>query len=255
LRNYRKVWDPFDLAVWGCFPRLHEERLSHRRFFNGYMQTYLERDVRMLTNLKDLRVFQRFLTLLAGRVGQVVNYTSLGNDVGVSSTTIKGWVSILMASFVVFELPPYFENIAKRLVKSPKLYFSDPGLVSHLLGIETPEQASRDPLRGALYENLVVLEVLKSRLNAGLSPSLFYYRDTNGNEVDLIVKTGRTLVPAEIKSAATFTEDFLKGIASFRKTVGAHSTAGFVLYNGKDQFKVRGTTIKNPLLHGGVDVK
>ncbi|MBE0556003.1 MAG: DUF4143 domain-containing protein, partial [Proteobacteria bacterium] len=249
LRHYRKSWEPFDLAVRGCFPRLHEEHLSHRRFFNGYMQTYVERDVRLLTNLKDLRLFQRFLTLLAGRVGQVVNYTSLGNDAGVSSTTVKSWLSILAASFVVFELPPYFENISKRVIKSPKIYFTDPGLVSFLVGIETSEQAARDPLRGALYENLVILEVLKGRLNAGLAPSLFFYRDTNGNEVDLIIKSGRTLVPIEIKSAATFTEEFLKGLLRFRETVRGQASPGFLLYNGKETFKVKGVGVFNPFLH------
>jgi uncharacterized protein len=249
LRHYRKIWNPFDLTVRGCFPRLHEEQLSHRRFFNGYMQTYIERDVRMLTNLKDLTLFQRFLTLLAGRVGQVVNYTSLGNDAGVSSTTIKSWVSILTASFVIFELPPYFENISKRVIKSPKLYFVDPGLVAHLVGIDTAEQAARDPLRGALYENLVILEVLKGRLNAGLSPSLFFYRDTNGNEVDLIIKAGRHLVPVEIKSAATFTEEFLKGLHRFREAAGARASEGYLMYNGRERFKVKGVKVFNPFLH------
>lgn len=249
LRHYKKSWDAFDLAVRGCFPRLHEERLSHRRFFNGYVQTYLERDVRMLTNLKDLRLFQRFLTLVAGRVGQVVNYTSLGNDAGVSSTTVKNWVSVLSASFVIFELPPYFENVSKRVIKSPKLYFTDPGLVAHLVGIETAEHAARDPLRGALYENLVIVEVLKQRLNAGLPPSLFFYRDTNGNEVDLVVKTGRNLVPVEIKSAATFTDDFLKGLERFRGAVGSRASGGFLLYNGKERFMVKGVSVFNPLQH------
>jgi uncharacterized protein len=249
LRHYKKAWDPFDLVVRGCFPRLHEERLSHRRFFNGYLQTYVERDVRMLTNLKDLRLFQRFLTLLAGRVGQVVNYTSLGNDTGVSSTTVKSWISILSASFVIFELPPYHENISKRVIKSPKVYFTDPGLVAHLVGIETAEQAGRDPLRGALYENLIIVELLKRRLNAGLRPSLFFYRDTNGNEVDLVIKAGRNLVPIEIKSAATFTEEFLKGLGRFRDAVGAKTSGGYLLYNGKERFNVKGVSVFNYFQH------
>lgn len=252
LRHYKKIWNPFDLAVRGCFPRLHQEKLTHRRFFNGYIQTYVERDVRSLINLKDLRLFQRFLTLLAGRVGQIVNYSSLGNDVGVSSTTIKSWVSILAASFVIFELPPYFENISKRVIKSPKLYFTDPGLVAHLAGLETAEQATRDPLRGALFENLVVLELLKTRLNRGLAPSLFFYRDTNGNEVDVIIRSGRKLIPLEIKSAETFTEGFLSGIAGFRETVGGRATAGFVLYNGKEKFEVKGVGVFNPFQHNGL---
>jgi len=141
----------------------------------------------MLANLKDLRLFQKFLTLLAGRVGQVVNYTSLGNDAGVSSMTVKSWISILTASFVVFELPPFFENVSRRVIKSPKVYFTDPGLAAYLVGIETRTRPARSS-SGALYENLVILEVLKGRVNAGLSPSLFFYRDSNGNEVDLIVR-------------------------------------------------------------------
>jgi uncharacterized protein len=252
LRHYKKAWDPFTVAVHGCFPRLHQERLAHRRFFNGYVQTYLERDVRMLTNLKDLKLFQRFLTLLAGRTGQIANYSSLGNDIGVSSVTIKSWISVLTASFVVFELPPYFENISKRVIKSPKVFFTDPGLVAFLTGIDTAEQAARDPLRGALYENLVVVEVLKQRLNAGLSPSLFFYRDSNGNEVDLIIRTGRDLVPVEIKSAATFTEEFLKGIDRFRDAVGSRAVDGLLLYNGKERFSVRGVSVFNPLQHSGL---
>jgi len=203
----------------------------------------------LLTNLKDLRLFQRFLTLLAGRVGQVVNYSSLGNDAGVSSTTVKSWLSILTASFVVFELPPYLENISKRVIKSPKIYFTDPGLVSFLVGIETPEQAARDPLRGALYENLVILEVIKAKFNSGLTPSLFFYRDTNGNEVDLIIKSGRNLVPIEIKSAATFTEEFLRGLGRFREAVGAQVSPGYLMYNGKGMFTVKGVAVLNPFLH------
>jgi len=249
LRHYKKHWDAFELMVRGSFPRLHEHGLKPQRFFNSYVQTYVERDVRSLINIKDLSSFQNFLTLLAGRIGQVVNYSSLSNDVGVSSTTIKQWVSVLEASYVVLVLPPFFENVGKRVVKSPKIYFTDTGLVAHLLGIASPEQALRDPLRGGLYENLVILEILKERLNHGLRPDLFFYRDTHGNEVDLVVRTGRRLMPVEIKSAATFTEDYLKGIENFRKTVGSRAVAGAVIYNGDQRFEVTGTRIFNPLLH------
>jgi predicted AAA+ superfamily ATPase len=135
LRNYRTDWEALELIVNGSYPRLHEEKLKPGRFFNGYLQTYVERDVHALINLKDLRPFQQFLVLLAGRIGQIINYTSLSNDVGVSATTIKNWISVLKASFIVFELPPFFENIRKRVVKSPKIYFSDVGLAAYLLGI------------------------------------------------------------------------------------------------------------------------
>jgi len=253
LRNYRKNWEPFELIVKGAYPRVHDKDLKPSRFFNGYMQTYIERDVRALINLKDLRSFQQFFTLLAGRIGQVVNYTSLSNDVGVSATTIKNWISVLKASFVVFELSPFFENIRKRVIKSPKIYFSDVGLATYLLGIETSEQVSRDPLRGGLYENLLILEILKSRLNYGKRPELFFYRDTHGNEVDLIIRATRNLIPFEIKSAVTFTPDFLKGIEHFREIAGDRCSKGYVLYNGHDEYTLKGIRIFNPLAHEGLE--
>ncbi|MFQ5652770.1 MAG: ATP-binding protein [bacterium] len=249
LRAYRSNWQAFDLVVQGCFPRLHEQNLAPYRFYNDYLQTYLERDVRALISLKDLGRFQQFLSLLAGRVAQIVNYTSLSNDVGVSAMTIRNWLSVLKASFVILELPPYFENIRKRVVKSPKIYFTDTGLVSHLLGINSAEQALRDPLRGALYENLLILEIFKHRLNHGKRPELFFYRDTHGNEVDLIVREGRKLHPVEIKSAATFTSEFLKGIEHFRKVVGDRCSGGAVLYNGDETFQVKRTRVSNLFRH------
>ena len=253
LRAYKQAWDIFDLVVTGGFPRIHKERLKPSRFFNGYLQTYVERDVRALINVKDLRPFQQFLILLAGRIGNVVNYSSLSNDVGVSATTVKNWISVLKASFVVFELPPFFENIGKRMIKSPKVYFSDTGFAAYLLGIETAEQAARDPLRGGLYENLVILEFLKFRLNRGKRPGLYFYRDTHGNEVDLVIQEGRMLIPVEIKSSATFSLDFLKGIDRFRRTIGKRSGRGLVLYGGQERLTVKGTKVLNPVLHGTVD--
>nr|MBP6733858.1 ATP-binding protein [Chromatiaceae bacterium] len=154
LRQYGRGQDAWTMIVRGFYPRLHEEGLEVGRFYNSYLQTYVERDVRALIQVRDLSVFQKFLMMLAGRVGQVTNFASLSNDVGVSTTTIRNWLSVLMASFVVFELPPYFENIQKRVIKSPKVYFTDVGLAAFLLGIHTPEQLARDPLRGNLYENL-----------------------------------------------------------------------------------------------------
>ena len=253
LRNYNKNWDAFDLMVKGSFPRLHEQNLTPGRFYNGYIQTYVERDVRTLINVKDLDVFQNFLTLLAGRVGQLVNYTSLANDTGVSSMTIKNWISVLKASFVVFTLPPYFENIGKRVIKSPKIYFSDTGMVCHFLGIETADQARRDPLRGGLYENLMILEISKYLQNQGRRPDLYFYRDTHGNEVDLIIRQKRHLIPVEIKSAATFTKDFLKGIDHFRALAGDRCRKGHVLYNGNNKMSISAATVHNIFRHGDVD--
>ena len=247
LRHYKPAWSPFDLIVRGCFPRLHEEGLEPRRFFNGYLQTYVERDVRALTHLRDLTQFQKFLTLLAGRVGQIVNLTSLSNDVGVSATTIKNWLSVLKASYVVFVLPPFFENIRKRVIKSPKIYFTDVGLAAFLLGIHTEEQAFRDPLRGNLYENLVIAEIVKGALNRGIRPEIYFFRDSHGTEVDLLIREKGELIPVEIKSAATFSTDFVKGLERFRALGHDRVAAGSVLYGGEQRFRIRGVRIFNPL--------
>lgn len=247
LRQYQEAWDPFDLIVTGSYPRVHEEKIDPRRYYNGYLQTYVERDVRSLIQLRDLTTFQKFLVLLAGRIGQVVNLASLSNDAGVSATTIRNWISVLKASYVVFELPPFFENVHKRVIKSPKLYFADLGLAAFLLGIHTAEQASRDPLRGNLYENLVIMDVLKTLCNEGVRPELYFFRDSNGNEVDLLIRKGGSLMPIEIKSASTFSVDFIKGLERFRALGSSRMKDGMVLYNGEQSFNVRGVRVFNPL--------
>ncbi|MFH1134691.1 MAG: ATP-binding protein [Pseudomonadota bacterium] len=246
-RRYNSARDPFDLIRRGFFPRLHEEGLEPRRFFNGYLQTYVERDVRALIQLRDLSLFQKFLTLLAGRVGQIVNLASLGNDLGASATTIRNWLSVLKASYVVFELPPFFENIQKRVIKSSKIYFTDVGLAAFLLGIHTAEPASRDPLRGNLYENLVIADIVKSALNRGIRPEVYFFRDSRGNEIDLLIREKGVLTPVEIKSAATFSTGFVKQLEWFQTLGVKRVLPGAVLYNGERPFNVRGVRILNPL--------
>lgn len=248
LRRYKPAWSPFDLIARGCFPRLHEEGLEPRRFFNNYLQTYVERDVRALIQLRDLSHFQQFLILLAGRVGQVVNLTSLSNDVGVSSTTLRNWLSVLKASYILFDLLPFSQNVRKRVVKSPKIFFTDVGLAAFLLGIHTEEQAFRDPLRGNLYENLIIADIVKGALNKGLRPEIYFYRDSHGNEVDLLIRENGELTPVEIKSAGTFSKDFVKGIERFHALGISRVTKGAVLYNGEQPFDIRGVRIFNPLL-------
>ncbi len=252
VRRYKRPdQSPFAWIVQGFYPRLHENQLRPRRFFSSYLATYVERDVRAMIHIKDLTRFEEFLHLLAGRVGQLVNYSSLANDVGVSSTTIKNWVSVLKASYLLFELPPYFANIRKRLVKSAKLYFTDVGLATWLLGLETPEQVQRDPLRGALYENLVIMEVVKAILYQGRTPNLHFYRDRNGNEVDLLIPKDRSFVAVEIKSATTFQPEFAKGILSFQQNADlAAPPEGIVWYNGERKTTYRGLTVCNPLTRG-----
>ena len=217
LRHYGPGQNPFEIIYRGCFPRLYEEGLESRRFFNSYLQTYVERDVRALIQLRDLSQFQKFLTLLAGRVGQVVNLASLGNDVGASGTTIRNWL-VLQASYVVFELPPFFENVQKRVIKSPKIFFTDVGLAAFLLGINTEEQASRYPLRGNLYENFIISDILKGALNRGIRPEVYFFRDSHGNEVDLLlIREKGVLMPVEVESASTFSRISSRGWSVFRR--------------------------------------
>ena len=248
LRHYSKLWEPFDLIVRGCYPRLHEEGLDRRRFYNSYLQTYVERDVRALLELRSLSQFHEFLLLLAGRTGQLLNLASLSNDVGVSAPTIRNWLNVLKASYLVFELPPFFRNIRKRVVRTSKVYFTDVGLASFLLGIHNVEHATRDPLRGNLYENLVISEVYKGALNRGLRPELYFYRDSRGNEVDLVLASGGALHIAEIKSSATFSPSFTTGLERFRLVAPDEVRSASVFYAGKRELTVNGIRVMNPLL-------
>lgn len=216
----------------GFMPRLYAEQIDPTRLYRNYFQTYVERDLRQLINVKNLANFEDFMRLLAGRVGQVLNLSALSGDLGVSSTTLKEWLSALEASYIVFRLKPYFENFGKRIIKSPKLYFTEVGLASYLLGLEGPEVVARDPLRGHLFENMVVIEALKARLNTGAEPELYFYRDNKGNEVDLLWRHNRRLVPIEIKSAMTFNQSFVDGISYWQKIAPA-TEAGYVIYAGE----------------------
>lgn len=219
----------------GFLPRIYDQEQEPFTAYGNYLQTYVERDLRQLINIRDLSHFNIFLKLLAGRVGQVVNLHSLANDVGVSSATLSQWLSVLEASFIVYRLHPYYENFGKRLIKSPKIYFTEPGLVSYLLGIQTPAEAGRDPLIGGLFENMVVADILKTRFNAAMPADLYYYRDSNGNEVDLIFENKRMLTPIEIKSAMTFNDKMTGAISYFQK-VTSRAGKGYVVYAGELEY-------------------
>ena len=233
LKGANIEFDDFEsYAVHGFLPRIYDQNQRPYRAYSNYYQTYIERDVRQLIKLKDVTLFEKFIKLLAGRVGQLVDYQSLSNDVGVSSVTIKQWLSILEASFVIFKLPPYFENFGKRVIKSPKYYFTDVGLLAYLLGIEKPEQVSRDPLVGNIFENLVVIEVLKGRYNQGHHADLYFFRDSNGTEIDLLCKTTQGLVGVEIKSASTWHAKFAKGLLNF-SNASTQLLRSIVVYSGK----------------------
>ncbi len=215
----------------GFLPRIYDQQQRPTQAYSNYYQTYVERDVRQLINLKDFALFEKFIKLLAGRAGQLMDYTSLANDVGVSQKTIRNWLSILEASFIIYKLSPYFENFGKRVVKAPKYYFIDTCLLAFLLGIEKPSQVSRDPLAGQLFENLVVVECLKTRTNQGKMPNLYFFRDSSGNEVDLLFQQGRTLTAIEIKSSSTYNPALLKGLKKIASLTAQISHA-YLVYSG-----------------------
>lgn len=237
-------YDFEDYAFTGFLPRVHEQSQRPAVAYANYFQTYVERDVRQLIQLKDATLFEKALKLLAGRTGQVIDYSSLGNDVGVDAKTIRNWISILEASFILFKLPPYFENFGKRIVKSPKYYFTEVGLLCHLLGIREPAQITRDPLVGGIFENLVVIECAKALFNRGLPAELYYFRDAKGNEVDLLVPVGRGLKAVEIKSAATFKMDRLLGLRRFR-SLAPNLQASYLIYNGEGRDLSDATKVVN----------
>lgn len=222
------------LILSGFYPRIHDQRLNPTQVLGDYVATYVERDVRQLAAIKDLSLFEKFVKLCAGRVGQILNLQSLANDVGISHTTARSWISILEAGFIVFLLPPWFRNVSKRLIKSPKLYFCDVGLAGYLLGLENERHVSRDPLRGNLFENIAVIEAMKYRFNRGLRSNLFFYRDSGGNEVDLIMEIGPDIFPVEIKAAETVMSDSLKGLKKFAGLVSELPWGSGLLYGGGD---------------------
>ena len=227
------------LLYHGFYPRLWDKQLNPTQALGDYYQTYIERDLRQLVAIKDLNLFQRFIQLCAGRIGGLLNVSSLANDTGISHTTAGNWLSLLEASYIIFQLQPYFRDISKRLIKSPKLYFYDVGLATFLLGIENETQLARDPLRGSLFENLVVSEALKYRFNRGRGSNLYFYRDSKGNEVDLLIVSGSKFFPIEIKSGMTITRDYFKGLNHFARVFPDHIPNGSGLVYGGEAAQKR----------------
>ena len=195
----------------GGYPRLYSTPISPQKWLPDYIQSYLERDVRDFIKIRELTQFQTFLKLCASRIGQIFNYAELSNAVGVSDYTIRQWLSVLEASYIVYRLDPYFKNLGKRLIKSPKIYFYDTGLACYLLGLEK-EKVSSYYQYGSLFENFIINEIMKSYTNRGERPSLYFWRESNGTEIDLLIPKGDTLIPIEIKSSQTLRMDFLKNI-------------------------------------------
>ena len=234
-----------DWLINGFYPAVQAHNLPPYRTYQNYYDTYLERDLRSMINIKNLLDFKKFVRLCAGRVGQILNASTLSNETGVSVHTIKSWLSILEASYVIFLLPPWYDNINKRLVKSPKMYFYDTGLASYILGIENTNQLSRDPLRGSLFENMVVSEFFKKRFNRGLDARYYYFRDNHGNETDLIIPQGHDLSAVEIKSSQTYNKDFLKGINQLKKIYPERCKNNLLIYDGEDIGRIKDTEVIN----------
>lgn len=236
-----------ELLYEGFYPAVCSGKNLAKWYYPAYVKTYLERDVRELLNVKDLMQFNTFLRLCAGRIGSIFNASELASEVGVASHTITSWLSVLEASYVVTLLHPYSGNASKRLVKSPKLYFCDTGLACYLLDIESPEQLARDKMRGHLFENLIVTEALKSRFNRGKEANLYFYRDSNKNEIDLLLRASGVLSGIEIKSAMTYHSDFSKVIDRMVDYVKEPIGTRAIVYAGKMENNVADVKLLNYL--------
>jgi predicted AAA+ superfamily ATPase len=232
-----------NLLLSGCYPPLHDRDISPRAWFSAYVTAYIERDVRQMLKVQELETFQRFVRLCAGRTGQLLNLSSLSVECGITHNTAKAWISVLEASYIVFLLRPHHANFNKRMVKSPKIYFYDVGLVSWLLGIQTPEQVETHPQRGNIFETCIVAELMKSRLNRGERPNLYFWRDSNGSEIDVIVEQGTRLLPVEIKSGKTLTREAFAGLVKWSLLAGEASAEPVLIYGGADSYRQSGVKV------------
>ena len=221
-----------DFLYSGLYPAICSKKNKAKFFYPSYVKTYLERDVRDLLRIKDQMLFMKFMKLCASRVGSIFNASDIGAQLGIDNKTVSNWLSVLQASYLVTLLPPYYENISKRLVKSPKLYFNDPGLACFLLDIESPRQLERDKMRGAIFENYVVMEVIKHRYNRGLLNGVYFYRDSNRNEVDILLKEEGEITAIEVKSSMTYHTSFEDSISKLSDWIKTPVTNKMIVYTG-----------------------
>ena len=231
------------MMLTGCYPPIYDRGLAPAAWYSAYVAAYVERDVRQMLKIQDLETFQRFVRLCAGRTGQLLNLSSLATECGVTHNTAKSWISVLEASYLVFLLRPHHVSFNKRLVKMPKLYFYDVGLVSWLLGIRTTEQMVTHPLRGSIFETFIISELIKSKLNQGEKPAFSFWRDSNGNEVDLLVVHGTRLIPVEIKSGRTLTHEAFAGLHKWCALAGDKAGAPSLIYAGDEAYQYKGINV------------
>ncbi len=231
------------MLLLGGYPLLHSQPIMASDWFASYVATYIERDVRQVLNVQDMGAFQRFLRLCAGRSGQLLNLSTLAGEAGISHSTARAWLSVLESSDLVFLLPPYHRNFGKRLVKTPKLYFLDSGLACWLLGVRSPEVLALHPSRGALFETWVVAEFVKGRFNLGVPADLYFWRDNNGLEADLVFEMGTRLQPVEIKSGQTVTRDYLRAGQASGRFAGDEALPPWLIYGGNESYERSGVRV------------
>lgn len=235
--------DLYDMMFRGFYPRIYDKDLNPQEWLHDYLHSYIERDVRLISNIGSVDEFERFMGLCAGRSGQILNISSLAADCGISQITAKKWISILESSFIIKLLRPHFQNFNKRLIKSPKLYFNDTGLLCYLLRIRSVEELKTHGMRGMIFETWVVGEFIKNYFNRRLEPDIYYWRDSNANEVDLIVSLGNKLVPVAIKCGQTFNSDMLKELVFWRNLTNCPDHPGVLIYGGAKPLRFKGLEI------------
>ena len=231
IKTY-KIKSIDEMLFKGFYPRIYDHDIPPGQAYGDYFETYIERDLRQLVNIRNMSLFQRFVTLCAGRTGQLLNLSNLANDTGITHSTAREWLTVLQASYIVYLLMPLHRNIRKRLIKSPKLYFYDVGLASWLTGVEDIAHVVNHPLRGNFYENMVVIEALKYRYNLGKRNNLNFYRDSSGNEIDLIYNISHNMLPIEIKSGQTIASDYFDGLKKFKRNFPDLPFGELLIYAG-----------------------
>ncbi|MBN2511267.1 MAG: ATP-binding protein [Spirochaetales bacterium] len=236
--------DCFEMLFNGFYPPLYDRDVTVYDWFTNYIASYIERDVRSIIHVKDLGQFQTFIKMCASRVGQLVNFSALAQDCGITHNTAKSWISVLESSGIVFLLKPYYKNFGKRLVKTPKIYFIDTGLLCRLLGITNTEQLFMHPNRGNIFESYVIAEMFKKRLNKGINPDLYFWRDNLGNEVDVVYEDGAVIRSVEIKTGKTITNEYSSGLETWMRFSGESPETCTIVYAGNRELQYKGIQIK-----------
>ncbi|MDA3886911.1 MAG: ATP-binding protein [Candidatus Delongbacteria bacterium] len=236
-------YDLFKTVHTGFYPRIHDKNLDPQEWLGDYFQTYIQRDVRIILNVSDITLFSNFVSLCAGRVGQLLNLSSLGADCGISHSTAQRWLSLLESSFIVYRINSHHKNFSKRIIKSPKLYFYDSGLLCYLLRIKTPEDLRISSYRGNIFESFCISEFIKSSYNKKQNPDIHFWRDSTGHEIDMLIEDREKLLPVEIKSGQTFNSSFLDGVKYWIDLSGCNKNDAYLIYGGDKKITYKGINV------------